>query len=78
MTEHTMVDAVNLALARAMEEDETVLVLGEVPQIVEPNFDEATVLGPAENTLRQRAPEHLREECENVKFHLDLEALLVG
>ena len=29
MAEHTMVDAVNLALARAMEEDEKVLVLGE-------------------------------------------------
>lgn len=29
MTELTMIDAVNLALARAMEDDETVLVLGE-------------------------------------------------
>lgn len=29
MTEYTLVDAVKLALARAMEEDETVLILGE-------------------------------------------------
>ena len=29
MSEHTLVDAVRLALARAMAEDETVLVLGE-------------------------------------------------